>query len=187
MKKSNNELPIRWFRTDRRMLWMVFLMLLWGSFRSFGQKQVLVFFDVECPICQKSSKRVQEMYEQYSQEVDFKLIFPVKSVKKSDIRKFKREYLLTIPTVRDRNHTLVEQYDAKVTPEVIVLDNNGSEYYRGAIDNQFFELGKNRPKMTEFYLKDALDGLLNNQPKPQSYKAVGCIINRKKTKAVNAK
>jgi peroxiredoxin len=148
-------------------------MLLWGSFHSFSQKQVLVFFDVECPICQKSSKRVQEMYERYRKEVDFKLIFPVKSVKKSDIRKFKREYLLTIPTIIDKKHALVERYDAKVTPEVIGLDNNGHVFYR-------FELGKNRPKMTEFYLEKALAALQNHQNAPPQTEPIGCLINRRK-------
>jgi hypothetical protein len=119
------------------------------------------------------------MYEKYQNEVEFKLVFPVKSVKKSAIRQFKKEYRLTIPTVIDRNHVLVEKYDAKVTPEVIVVD-KGGEFYRGAIDNQFFELGKNRPKMTEFYLENALVALQSYQKAPQRTEPIGCLINRRK-------
>lgn len=146
-----------------------------------AQGRLFVFYDTECPICQKSSKRLQEMYEKYGQNVAFKAVFSTKSLKKSDIRQFNKEYSFTIPYVIDRKHRLVEQYDAKTTPEVVLLDKKGTEVYRGAIDNQFFGLGKYRPKTTEFYLQNALESLQNGQPiSPRSTEAVGCLINRKK-------
>lgn len=146
-----------------------------------AQGRLFVFYDTECPICQKSSKRLQEMYEKYGQNVAFKAVFSTKSLKKSDIKQFNKEYNFTIPYVIDRKHRLVEEYDAKTTPEVVLLDKKGIEVYRGAIDNQFFGLGKYRPKTTEFYLQNALEALQNNQPiSPRTTEAVGCLINRKK-------
>lgn len=146
-----------------------------------AQARLFVFYDTECPICQKSSKRLQEMYEKYGQNVAFKAVFSTKSLKKSDIKHFNKEYNFTIPYVIDRQHHLVEQYDAKTTPEVVLLDKNGAEVYRGAIDNQFFGLGKYRPKTTEFYLQNALEALQTHQPiEPPKTEAVGCLINRKK-------
>ncbi len=148
-----------------------------------AQARMFVFYDTECPICQKSSKRLQEMYEKYGQNVAFKAVFSTKSLKKSDVKQFNKEYNFTIPYVIDRKHRLVEKYDAKTTPEVVLLDKNQKEVYRGAIDNQFFGLGKYRPKTTEFYLQNALEALQKGEvPNPHTTEAVGCLINRKKTR-----
>ncbi|MFN8345061.1 MAG: redoxin domain-containing protein [Spirosomataceae bacterium] len=147
-----------------------------------AQGRLLIFYDTECPICQKSSTRLQEMYVKYGHNVAFKAVFSTKSLKKSDVKAFNKEYDFTLPYVIDRKHRLVEQYDAKTTPEVVLLNKNGEEIYRGAIDNQFFGLGKYRPKTTEFYLQNALEALQNGQPvHPKTTEAVGCLINRKKS------
>jgi AhpC/TSA family len=151
-----------------------------------AQGTLFIFYDTECPICQKSSRRLQEMYVKFGQNVAFKAVFPTKSIKKSAIRQFNKEYNFSIPYVIDKAHTLVERYDAKTTPEVVLLDATGKEYYRGAIDNQFFGLGKYRPQTTEFYLQNALEALLRNQPAtPNRTEAIGCLINRKKRESVN--
>ncbi len=150
---------------------------------TYAQGKLFIFYDTECPICQKSSKRLQEMYVKFGQNVAFKAIFSTKSTKKSAIRQFNKEYNFTIPYVIDKAHRYVEQYDAKTTPEVVLIDTNGVEIYRGAIDNQFFGLGKYRPQTTEFYLQNALEALLSNQPViPNRTEAVGCLINRKNRK-----
>jgi thioredoxin-related protein len=93
-----------------------------------AQERLLVFYDTECPICQKSSKRLQEMYEKYGQNVAFKAVFSTKSLKKSDVKQFHKEYSFTIPYVIDRKHRLVERYDAKTTPEVVLLNKKGEKY-----------------------------------------------------------
>ncbi len=55
----------------------------------------------------------------------------------------------------------------------------GEVLYRGAIDNWYHALGKNRPAPTEHYLKNALDAVLNNTPiLTQRTEAVGCLMNR---------
>lgn len=150
-----------------------------------AQGTLFIFYDTECPICQKSSKRLQEMYVRFGQNVAFKAVFPTKSIKKYTIRQFSKEYNFTLPYVIDKTHSLVEQYDAKTTPEVVLLDATGAEIYRGAIDNQFFGLGKYRPKTTEFYLQNALEAFISNRPViPSHTEAVGCLINRKKKESV---
>ena len=151
-----------------------------------AQGTLFIFYDTECPICQKSSKRLQEMYVKFGRNVAFKAVFPTKSIKKSAIRQFNKEYNLSIPYVIDKAHTLVDRYDAKTTPEVVLLDETGKECYRGAIDNQFFGLGKYRPQTTEFYLQNALEAFVKNQPVLLNRtEAVGCLINRKKRESVN--
>ena len=122
------------------------------------------------------------MYDKYGQNVAFKVVFSTKSLKKSEVRTFAKEYLFTLPYVIDRKHKLVERYDARTTPEVVLLNAQGQEVYRGAVDNQFFGLGKYRPKTTEFYLQSALEALISGKTiAPARTEAVGCLINRKKS------
>lgn len=143
--------------------------------------KVYAFFDTECPICQKSSTRLQDLYSAYRKEIDFEAVYPMRGVSRADVRRFRREYGFRLPTFVDTEHRVVKQLNARITPEVVLLDAQGQEVYRGAIDNQFFELGKNRPKVTEFYLKDAIVALLQHQPVAiAKTEAVGCLINRKK-------
>ena len=125
-----------------RAMLLLFIAVAFISIPTKAQGRLLIFYDTECPICQKSSKRLQEMYEKYGQNVAFKAVFSTKALKKSDVKEFNKEYHFTLPYVIDRKHRLVEQYDAKTTPEVVLLNKNGEEVYRGAIDNQFFGLGK---------------------------------------------
>lgn len=159
---------------------ILFIVLFFNALTAYGQPKLFVFLDTECPICQKSTKRLQEMYEKYNDFVAFKAVFPTKSLKKREVRIFNRTYNFHIPYTIDSYHQLVAQYNAKVTPEVILLDTNGQEVYRGAIDNQFYELGKNRPKTTEFYLRDALEAIHNGQViEIRNREAVGCLINRR--------
>ncbi|MDF7820771.1 redoxin domain-containing protein [Runella sp. MFBS21] len=149
-----------------------------------AQGQVFIFFDTECPICQKSSQRLQELYEKYHTNVAFKVVFSTKTLKKSAVKQFNKEYNFSVPYVIDKKHKLVEQYDAKTTPEVVLFNAQNQEVYRGAIDNQFFGLGKYRPKTTEFYLKTALEALLKGETiTPNKTETVGCLINRKKAPA----
>jgi hypothetical protein len=153
-----------------------------GGLTAQSQARLYVFYDTECPICQKTSKRLQEMYDKYGQNVAFKAVFSTKSLKKSKVKAFASEYQFTLPYVIDRKHKLVERCDAHTTPEVVLLNAQGQEVYRGAVDNQFFGLGKYRPKTTEFYLQNALEALMSGNPiTPARTEAVGCLINRKKT------
>lgn len=58
---------------------------------------------------------------------------------------------------------LAKYLKATTTPEVFVLNNKGEVVYSGAIDNWAIDLGEKRQVITEFYLKDALNALLQNK------------------------
>lgn len=167
------------------MVWsklcLIVLVCFWGISAQ-CQGRLLVFYDTECPICQKTTKRLQEMYDKYGQNVAFTAVFSTKSLKKSEVRTFAKEYQFTLPYVIDRKHKLVERYDVRTTPEVVLLNAQDQEVYRGAVDNQFFGLGKYRPKTTEFYLQSALEALTSGKPiSPARTEPVGCLINRRKS------
>jgi hypothetical protein len=67
---------------------------------------------------------------------------------------------------------------ATVTPEAILMDENGQVVYRGAIDDWVVELGKKKLKATNEYLRQAVFQYLHQQP--VAIKRVvpkGCLIN----------
>lgn len=64
-----------------------------------------------------------------------------------------------------------------VTPEVVVMQSDGTIRYQGAIDNWYVALGKHRPEATHHYLQDALDTLLAGRDVAQPRtNAVGCLV-----------
>ncbi|GAB2767931.1 hypothetical protein GCM10027275_08010 [Rhabdobacter roseus] len=136
--------------------------------------------DPECPVCQGYTRTLKELYEKYqTQGVEFRAVYPTYTLKKKDIRRFHGSYQLPFAGQKDKGAALADRFDATVTPEAILTDPLGRIIYRGAIDNWYYALGKNRPAVTEHYLRDALEATLQGQPVlPARTQAVGCLINR---------
>ena len=141
--------------------------------------ELVVFFDVECPICQNYTNKLQKFYKEFGKEIDFKLIYPTKGTTPKLVRAFEKEYGFKIPYSIDKTHELVKKYSATTTPQVFLV-RNGEVIYSGMIDNQFVGLGKFRPKTSEFYLRDALEALKNNQEVlVEKTEPIGCLIGRR--------
>jgi len=141
--------------------------------------RVIVFADTECPVTQSYMPELKKMAEAYgSKNVRFECIFPVYTVTDQEIKSFLKKYSVSFPGHTDKDHKIVTRYHAKVMPEVVLLDTNGQIVYQGAIDNWYAGLGKNRPKPTEFYLRNAIEATLNGNPlMVRRTEAVGCLIN----------
>ncbi|GAB2567026.1 thioredoxin-like domain-containing protein [Spirosoma areae] len=141
--------------------------------------RVLIFWDTECPVCQKTTSRIQKMASQYRSRVRFEAVYPTQTTTLADIRAFERDYKLTLPHRLDPAHKLVTQYNVTTTPEVLLLSGEGKVLYRGSIDDQFYRLGRSRPAPTAFYLKDALNATLTGKPVVvRQTTPTGCLINR---------
>ena len=140
--------------------------------------ELVVFFDVECPICQNYTNKLQKFYKEFGKEIDFKLVYPTKGTTPKLVRAFEKEYGFKIPYSIDKTHELVKKYGATTTPQVFLVK-NGEVIYSGMIDNQFVGLGKFRPKTSEFYLRDALEALKNNQEvSVKKTEPIGCLISK---------
>lgn len=148
------------------------------------QAFVLVFLAAECPISQKYVPILRGLQDDFS-EVQFLAIF-TKWEKLEAIKTYLNEYALNspsfkkeIPVLIDKKNKLIKKIDARITPEVFLFTSEGVLKYRGAIDNWFYGLGKYRQEASEYYLKDALISVLNNQPiKIKQTDAIGCIIEK---------
>jgi thiol-disulfide isomerase/thioredoxin len=140
---------------------------------------VLIFLDVECPVSQKTTRRIQALADEYAGQVRFKAIYPTQYVTRKDVERFRQTFALQIPYQIDTDHRVVNRYKATTTPEVFLLSEGGQVLYRGAVDNQFYKLGKYRMAPTEFYLKAAIEAALDGRPVVlNQVKPIGCLIDQ---------
>ncbi len=139
---------------------------------------VLVFLNTECPISQQYTRLLAELHRQYRpQHVQFTALYPSPTDSRLVIRAFHRTYALPFSGLPDKSHAYVRRYQAKTTPEVIVLNEGGRVVYQGAIDDQYVSLGRRRAASTQAFLHDALAALLEKRPILTSRtEAVGCLI-----------
>ncbi|RZK29959.1 MAG: hypothetical protein EOO61_19925 [Hymenobacter sp.] len=115
----------------------------------------------------------------YGRRVSFTAVFPTQYVSRKDINQFKQNFSLKIDSQIDATHRLVNHYHITTTPEVLLVSDRGLVLYRGAVDNQFYKLGKYRVNPTEFYLRDAIEAVLDGrQVSINQVTPIGCLINR---------
>lgn len=139
---------------------------------------VYIFLSEDCPICRYYIPEINQLYETYSETVEFVGVFPNFSSKPEKIKTFKHEYKLMLPTQTDYFKKLSHALGAKKTPEVFVTNQEGEIVYKGRIDNSFVALGKRRRVVTSRDLDSFLSQLLTMKHVPfLETEAVGCYIN----------
>lgn len=141
---------------------------------------IFVFLDTECPICQQYIRNLETLRLEFSQkEVRFWAVFPTKGVTKQEIVAFQKKYSFQYPSIIDYDKKLSVKLDAKTTPEVFVVNDVDEILYQGAIDDLYYDLGKKRSKARIFYLKNALNSVIQHQPITiKTTVAIGCEIER---------
>jgi thiol-disulfide isomerase/thioredoxin len=139
---------------------------------------LFIFLSPECPLCQKYSLVLNKLYREYGKKVGFYGIIPGKTFDANTINRFSEKYKIAFPLYIDRTMKLSRYLQATATPEVILLDNRSELLYKGAIDDWFADLGKQRSGTTKNFLRDALDQQLGGEPVAlKRTKAIGCYIN----------
>ena len=90
---------------------------------------------------------------------------------------FLNVYELPLEIIYDHNYSLVNDLKASITPEVYLIDENNKVQYQGLIDNWLGELGRKRQFISQYYLKDAIESLINGEEvRIKKTKAIGCFI-----------
>jgi len=86
-----------------------------------------------------------------------------------------REEEWPLPYLHDESQEVARAYDARVTPDVFVLDADGTLRYRGAPDSDYGD-----PAQGAAWLRGALDAVLAGEsPDPPETEPVGCSIKWK--------
>jgi thiol-disulfide isomerase/thioredoxin len=143
---------------------------------------VLIFLASDCPISNRYAPLVNRMYETYKTKgIDFFAVYPMNSETVSGIKTHQQDYGYEMPALMDKDHFLVNQTNAMVTPETAVfLPGNpakGSWIYKGRINDLYVYFGKWRHEPTSNDLSDTLDKILSGEAlEPRKTRAIGCYI-----------
>ncbi len=139
---------------------------------------VYIFLSEECPICRYYVHDINRLSEEYSSEqINFVGVFPNFSSKTDKIEAFTKDFKLNIPTQTDYFKSLAKQLDAKLTPEVFVVNQNEEVLYRGRIDNAYVSLGNRRRVVTNHDLDDFLRNLQSGNVNHTQTESIGCYIH----------
>jgi len=143
-----------------------------------GKTSVFIFVRTDCPISNHYAPEIQRLKEKYEpQKFAFWLVYPDADTTASEITGHLRDYQLSLPALRDPQHTLVKRTGAVVTPEAAVFLANGRQVYRGRIDDRYADFGKERAVPTRRDLDNVLAAIANGKPiAPSTTRAVGCYI-----------
>ena len=140
-----------------------------------------IFLSEDCPICQHYTLTLNQIHEKFKNDIHFVGVFPNETSSEEFIQDFRHQYHISFDCITDYDHEIRSKYDAKYTPEVILVNRiSGSVYYRGAIDDYFAAIGKpRRYAKIKPYLIDAISQLKNRQAIfLEETKPIGCIINK---------
>lgn len=136
---------------------------------------VLMFIATQCPVSNAYNARMAQLAKDYAGKgVTFVGVNSNKQEAVDEIAKHSKENGFTFSVVKDAQNKIADQYGARVTPEIFVIDPTGVVRYHGRIDeNQ----GGDAIKSPD--LRNALDALLAGKPAPApDTKAFGCSIKR---------
>jgi thiol-disulfide isomerase/thioredoxin len=139
---------------------------------------LFIFISPECPLSQDYMPLLNELNKKYADKISFFGIIPGEAYPADEIRQFSGKYGVQYPLLIDSNMALTKLLFARVTPEVILLNNNNQLIYKGAVNDLLMSLGKRRVKVTSHFLEDAIVESLAGKPASiKRTKAVGCKIN----------
>lgn len=143
----------------------------------FKDWKIYFFLSPECPLCQSYTLEINNIQNHFS-IYEFKFIgvystdYPVDTIKS-----FIEKYHLNLVLLHDVNRGVANKLKAKVTPQVIIVDDKDTIIYSGAIDNWAVSLGEKRGVITKRYLHENLNELIHYRKIKYSNNApIGCII-----------
>jgi peroxiredoxin len=143
---------------------------------SAGKKAtVVIFVATQCPVSNAYNARMAQIASAYaSKGVQFVGINSNKQEAGPEVVSHAKENKLTFPILKDPNNKIADQYDAKVTPEVFVVDAKGNLAFHGPIDDS-----QDVPDIKKQYLRDTLDSLTQGRAVAVTgARAFGCTIKR---------
>jgi peroxiredoxin len=150
------------------------------DFQMLKDRKAVVFITLspDCPLCQKYSLSFRELDSMFSRNnVAFVGVFPGEYYSLEEMKNYVYEYEIPFECVLDPQMLFTKRLGAEVTPEVFVFSPDEKLMYSGAIDNWAVTVRKHRQVVNEFYLRDAVQSILDeSQLKTKRVEPVGCII-----------
>lgn len=141
-----------------------------------GPVTVITFVSTECPVSNAYNERMASLYNEYSGKgVKFVFINANRTEPADKVAEHASKHF-PFPVYKDEGNVVADRFGASVTPEVFVMDKNGTVVYHGSIDDS-----QEPARVTQPRLKGALDSVLAGRTvaTPES-KAFGCTIKKAK-------
>lgn len=143
-----------------------------------GKKgSVLVFVSPYCPTAGKFLSEVNKIAAQFEGKFEFYLVHSDPETKVTDAYQQAILNEVKITVLLDKQQVLAKAVDARITPEVAVLDAKGGTLYQGRINDLYLGPTKRQRQATTKDLIDALEAVTAGKPVPVAKtEAVGCKI-----------
>lgn len=141
-----------------------------------GKKAIVVIFmAARCPVSLAYDQRMVALAKEFAPKgVQFIGINANHIEPAEEVSEHAKEKGIPFPVLKDEGNGVADAYDAKVTPEVFVVDSKFVLRYHGAIDDS-----QNEARVSKQYLRDALNAILaGKEPPTQETRAFGCTIKR---------
>lgn len=145
---------------------------------------VMVFSSTDCPIANAMAPDIERAnIETIEAGGRFYLIHARPELTDERTRRHASDYKLTMPVIVDRDHELVQELGATITPEAFVLRMRGDGtydiVYQGSVNNLYGSVGNRRTNVTEHHLRDAVRSAASgNEIDVAKRTPFGCYIER---------
>lgn len=147
-----------------------------------GEVVVFIVTSPDCPIANAMAPEMERLYQQTKTGGGrYYIVHARNDVSAKRANEHASQYGLTAPILLDRDHSLVSQLKATVTPEVVIvrLDGRGGwdTVYQGRINNLYVSLGNRRYKATEHDARRGIEAAFSGQTMDPAYIApLGCYL-----------
>ncbi|MCX6198087.1 MAG: redoxin domain-containing protein [Bacteroidetes bacterium] len=169
----------------KKTILLFFLLFGLFSVRASDSISVYIFLSETCPICKSQTLTLRQLYSEYSAKgVSFIGLFPNQEYSTNEsIQQFGKKYKLDFELKRDEGQKMVKNFSATTNPQIFVVRKSTQQIlYKGKMDNGFENIGKKRQVITEHYLRDALESILQKKEiVVKETQPVGCFIIKTKT------
>ncbi len=143
------------------------------SMKPAGRPTIYVFLQSDCPCVYSHKDSFGSLLRNYSNKVNFQLIFVGKEDSAPKIEELLKQLDWKVSFKKDSGLQLLKRYQPKVSTDCVVLDKNNRVLYKGAIDDAV----KNMGMVKNFYLKNVIDAVLLGKSAPYSNVAgTGCSL-----------
>ncbi len=141
---------------------------------------VVVFLGTECPIANSYAPKLTALSRQYAERgVQFVGVNANPAEDREAVAAHAKAYSLPFPVLKDPRQALADALEARVTPEVFVLDPGFAVRYRGRIDDQYASRTRKRSEAKAHDLREALEAVLAGKAVAKAEtRAFGCAIAR---------
>lgn len=143
---------------------------------------VVAFLSFECPVSNSYAEPLAQLYRDFEKQgVGFVGVNCTEGETPATAATKGKEFQLPFPVFHDGKFAAVDALGATMTPEVFLLDGDGTLRYRGRIDNTWAARLRKNNQTTEHELRQVLESVVAGKPVAVAETtAIGCPIQRPK-------